>query len=117
MLVVRASSVHTNAEVMLLPPLWANSKEEEKRQQQQQPHQILASHAARTSRARVRLHRYLRRDCRHQYQQQAWIIRTDFEPLSPEQIIHSQDRREARREQLRKHRMIPEPLAQTSQRS
>ena len=115
MLVVRASSVNTNAEVMLLPPLWANSKEEEKRQQQ--PHQILASHAARTLRAKVRLHRYLRRDCRHQYQQQAWITRTDFEPPLPKQIIHSQGRREARREQLRKHRMIPEPLAQTSQRS
>ena len=116
MLVEHALSAHTNAEVMLLPPPWANSKEEEKRQQQQ-PHQILASHAVRTLRAKVRLHRYLRRDCRHQYQQQVWIIRTDFEPPSPEQIIHSQDRREARREQLRKHRMIPEPLAQTSQRS
>ena len=68
MLVVRALSVHTNAEMVLLSPLWVNSKEEEKRQQQQ-PHQILASHAERTLRARVRLHLYLHRGCRHQHQQ------------------------------------------------
>ena len=115
MLVVRESSVHTNAEVMLLPPPWANSKEEEMRQQR--PHQILASHAVRTWRVRVRLHRYLRQGYRHQHQQQSLQIRIDFEPPSPGQIIHSQGRREARREQLRKHRMIPERLVQMSQRS
>ena len=58
MLVVRESNVHTNAEVMLLPHPWANSKEEEKRQQR--PHQIFASHAARTSRAKVRMRRHHR---------------------------------------------------------
>ena len=106
MLVVRAWSVHTNAEVMLLPPLWANSKEEEKRQQQ--PHQILASHAVRTSRARVKLHRYPRQGDRHQrahevlfhhqLQQQVKTTGIDFEESA----------------RLRMHRTIREPLARTS---
>ena len=107
MLVVRAWSVHTNAEVMLLPPLWANSKEEEKRQQQ--PHQILASHAVRTSRARVKLHRYPRQGdrqqlYRHQLQRQAKTTRIGFEELAQKSA------------QLRMRRTIREPLARMSRR-
>ena len=70
MLVVRALSVHTNAEMVLLSPLWVNSKEEEKRQQHQ-PHQILASHDARTTRApKIDFQLQLRhRGYHHQHQQ------------------------------------------------
>ena len=107
MLVEHALSAHTNAEVMLLPPPWVNSKEEEKRQQQQ-PHQILASHAVRTSRARVKLHRYPRRGgrqqlYRHQLQRQAKTIRIGFEELAQKSA------------QLRMHRTILESLAQMNQ--
>ena len=107
MLVEHALSAHTNAEVMLLPPPWVNSKEEEKRQQQQ-PHQILASRAVRTSRARVKLHRYLhrgfsqQRGYRHQLQRQAKTTRIGFEEPAQESA------------QLMKHRTIREPLARMS---
>ena len=115
MLVVRAWSVHTNAEMVLSTLQRVDSKEEEKRQQHQ-PHQILASHAARTMRARVDL----KLDFRLQHLQ-CQLPPTDqrpgFEPPSPGQVTRWQDRRQAQRGQQKNHQTILELVIQTRQKS